>query len=346
MSRPQGATRQPAEAVLSPRVHMNSCKTKPPTFENDVLYRNVRSSIDEALSKFLVLKGTLRKCDMGKGQNSGLLMEDFVSAKYHGKETLSVDFGSNGFDSGMSRRLTLVTDGAWLADSLLGAFAWVAFDRNGFRVHSQAMQMRAQTVAMAEGWNIMGVLFYRGVPLPGSEEPALHAVHCTKQRPPRQCHLGQINLTRSSTKPHTKLGDPCWDAIRRARSAGPSLVGLRVIRQLGSGDIGSLYLVELKCTEGCMFAEKVMDKKELEGRDKERRAKTERGILELLDHPFLPTLYATLDSPKWCCLLTKFCPGGDLHVLRERQLEKRFDEAVVRYGLSLLIALNFRINLC
>ncbi|KAH7856158.1 hypothetical protein Vadar_033401 [Vaccinium darrowii] len=89
-----------------------------------------------------------------------------------------------------------------------------------------------------------------------------------------------------------------------------------------------------------------MDKKELEGRDKERRAKTERGILELLDHPFLPTLYATLDSPRWCCLLTEFCPGGDLHVLRERQPEKRFDEAVVRYGLSLLIALNFRIDLC
>ncbi|KAH7853935.1 hypothetical protein Vadar_008265 [Vaccinium darrowii] len=68
-----------------------------------------------------------------------------------------------------------------------------------------------------------------------------------------------------------------------------------------------------------MFAEKVMDKKELEGRDKERRAKTERGILELLDHPFLPTLYATLDSPRWCSLLTEFFSGDDLHVLRERQ---------------------------
>lgn len=146
------------------------------------------------------------------------------------------------------------------------------------------------------------------------------------------------SLALSSTKPHMKSGDPCWDAIRCARSADPSLGGLRVIRQLGSGDIGNVYLVELKRAGGCVFAAKVMDKKELEGRDKERRARTERGILELLDHPFLPTLYATLDSPRWCCLLTEFCPGGDLHILRERQPEKRFDAAAVRYGLSLSLS--------
>ncbi|KAF7148358.1 hypothetical protein RHSIM_Rhsim03G0103200 [Rhododendron simsii] len=150
------------------------------------------------------------------------------------------------------------------------------------------------------------------------------------------------SLALSSTKPHMKSGDLCWDAIRRARSADPSLGGLRVIRQLGSGDIGNVYLVELKCAGGCVFAAKVMDKKELEGRDKERRARTERGILELLDHPFLPTLYATLDSPRWCCLLTEFCPGGDLHILRERQPEKRFDAAAVRfYASEVVVALEY-----
>ena len=46
-----------------------------------------------------------------------------------------------------------------------------------------------------------------------------------------------------------------------------------------------------------MFAAKVMDKKELVSRNKDGRAKTERDILEILDHPFLPTLCATLDTP-------------------------------------------------
>lgn len=79
-----------------------------------------------------------------------------------------------------------------------------------------------------------------------------------------------------------------------------------------------------------MFAAKVMDKEELVRRSKEGRARIEREILEMLDHPFLPTLYATLESARWSCLLTEFCPGGDLHILRQRQPERRFDEGAVR----------------
>lgn len=115
-----------------------------------------------------------------------------------------------------------------------------------------------------------------------------------------------------------------------------SFSDLRFSLRIGSGDIGSVYLTELKnqdsksINNNSLFAAKVMDKKELASRSKEGRARTEREILELLDHPFLPTLYASIDSQKWLCLLTEFCPGGDLHVLRQRQRNKRFDEAAVR----------------
>lgn len=143
------------------------------------------------------------------------------------------------------------------------------------------------------------------------------------------------SIATSSSKPHAPSGDPCWQAIRRAQASSDggalALHELRFLRRLGSGDIGSVYLVELKCAGGCMFAAKVMDKKELVSRYKEGRARIEREILEMLDHPFLPTLYATLDSPRWSCLLTEFCPGGDLHVLRQRQPDKRFHEATVRW---------------
>lgn len=133
--------------------------------------------------------------------------------------------------------------------------------------------------------------------------------------------------------------DPCWLAIKKATSATNPLTlnDLRFVHRLGSGDIGSVYLVQLKNNNGgsgnasgCFFAAKVMDKKELVSRNKETRARIEREILEMLDHPFLPTLYATLDCPRWSCLLTEFCPGGDLHVLRQRQPDKRFHESAVR----------------
>lgn len=89
--------------------------------------------------------------------------------------------------------------------------------------------------------------------------------------------------------------------------------------------------MELKYADtGCLFAAKVMDKKELVSRNKESRERVEREILEMIDHPFLPTLYATLDCPGWSCLLTEFCPVGDLHVLHQRQPKKRFSESAVR----------------
>ncbi|XP_077235843.1 protein kinase superfamily protein [Tasmannia lanceolata] len=150
--------------------------------------------------------------------------------------------------------------------------------------------------------------------------------------------------TTGSTRPHAS-NDACWDGIRRVRSeSGGSLAltDLKFVQRLGSGDIGCVYLAELKCAEGCTFAAKVMDKKELASRNKEGRARTEREILEMLDHPFLPTLYASLETVRWSCLLTEFCPGGDLHVLRQRQPGKRFDESAVRfYASEVAVALEY-----
>ncbi|XP_076954342.1 protein kinase G11A-like [Bidens hawaiensis] len=118
-----------------------------------------------------------------------------------------------------------------------------------------------------------------------------------------------------------------------------SFSDLHFIHRLGAGDIGSVYLCEIKrFSSPAVFAAKVMDKKELASRNKAGREKTEKEVLQMLDHPFLPTLYASVESPKWSCLLTEFCPGGDLHVLRQRQQCKRFPESTVRFYASEVVA--------
>jgi protein-serine/threonine kinase len=143
-------------------------------------------------------------------------------------------------------------------------------------------------------------------------------------------------------KPH-KGGDPRWKAILAARTRdGPLSMGsFRLLRRLGCGDIGTVYLSELSGGRGgaarpCWFAMKVMDKASLESRRKLSRAQTEREILQLLDHPFLPTLYAHFDTDRFACLVMEFCPGGDLHALRQRQPGKHFPEHAARY-----LKLNF-----
>uniref|UniRef100_A0A0E0MAS5 Protein kinase G11A n=1 Tax=Oryza punctata TaxID=4537 RepID=A0A0E0MAS5_ORYPU len=150
-------------------------------------------------------------------------------------------------------------------------------------------------------------------------------------------------------KPH-KGGDPRWKAILAARARdGPLAMGnFRLLRRLGCGDIGTVYLSELSNVAGgcgaarAWFAMKVMDKASLESRRKLSRAQTEREILQLLDHPFLPTLYAHFETDRFACLVMEFCPGGDLHALRQRQPGKHFPEHAARfYAAEVLLALEY-----
>ena len=164
------------------------------------------------------------------------------------------------------------------------------------------------------------------------------------------------NITGSANKPH-KGNDPRWKAILaiRFRDGILGMSHFKLLKRLGCGDIGSVYLSELSGTR-CYFAMKVMDKASLAVRKKLTRAQTEREILQLLDHPFLPTLYTHFETDRFSCLVMEYCPGGDLHTLRQRQPGKHFSEYAARYALyymvkflylsSLLIAFHHIDPLC
>ncbi|KAL9402246.1 hypothetical protein Peur_006095 [Populus x canadensis] len=144
-----------------------------------------------------------------------------------------------------------------------------------------------------------------------------------------------------ANKPHTG-GDVRWDAIQLATARGTiGLSNFRLLKRLGYGDIGSVYLVELRGTNA-HFAMKVMDKASLASRNKILRAQTEREILGLLDHPFLPTLYTYFETDKFYCIVMEFCSGGNLHSLRQKQPNKHFTEEAARfYASEVLLALEY-----
>ncbi|KAL6206184.1 hypothetical protein ACLB2K_023433 [Fragaria x ananassa] len=142
-------------------------------------------------------------------------------------------------------------------------------------------------------------------------------------------------------KPHTG-GDVRWDAINMvSKGSQLNLSHFRLLKRLGYGDIGSVYLVELRGTNA-FFAMKVMDKASLASRNKLLRAQTEKEILGLLDHPFLPTLYSYFETDKFYCLVMEYCSGGNLHSLRQKQPNKHFTEEAARfYASQVLLALEY-----
>ncbi|KAL4398422.1 hypothetical protein AHAS_Ahas01G0290300 [Arachis hypogaea] len=105
-------------------------------------------------------------------------------------------------------------------------------------------------------------------------------------------------LTSSSlqSKPH-KANQVAWEAMQRLLSHH-GRVGLdhfRLLRRLGSGDIGNVYLCQIRNPvvglPQCFYAMKVVDREALAIRKKLHRAEMEKEILGMLDHPFLPTLF-------------------------------------------------------
>ncbi|KAF8408802.1 hypothetical protein HHK36_004871 [Tetracentron sinense] len=153
------------------------------------------------------------------------------------------------------------------------------------------------------------------------------------------------NLT---VRPH-RSSDSAWGAIRSAisrRRNGLNFRDFRLVRRIGSGDIGNVYLCRLKSSgegdESWFYAMKVVDKEALALKKKVERAEMEKRILKMLDHPFLPTLYAEFEASHYSCIVMEFCSGGNLHSLRHKQPRKRFSLSSARfYAAEVLVALEY-----
>eukprot|EP00249_Psilotum_nudum_P023382 c28852_g2_i1 orf=276-1739(+) len=143
-------------------------------------------------------------------------------------------------------------------------------------------------------------------------------------------------------KPH-KINNDLWHAILKIHERGEN-IGLRhfrPIKPLGCGDSGSVHLVELQET-GKLFAIKTTDKSVMINRNKVHRARAEREILSMMDHPFLPTLYAFFQTKTHVFLVTEFSAGGELFMLLDRQPNKYFLEDAARfYAAEVVVALEY-----
>lgn len=145
-----------------------------------------------------------------------------------------------------------------------------------------------------------------------------------------------------SVKPH-RSSDFAYSAIRSAtfrRKAALTFRDFHLLRRIGAGDIGTVYLCRLRNSNknqfensyeeedeedaSCLYAMKVVDKDAVALKKKSQRAEMERKILKMLDHPFLPTLYAEFEASHFSCIVMEFCSGGDLHTLRFKHPHNRF----------------------
>jgi hypothetical protein len=138
-----------------------------------------------------------------------------------------------------------------------------------------------------------------------------------------------------SIKPH-RSSDFAYSAIRKS---GLTFRDFHLLRRIGSGDIGTVYLCRLRDSSvnylddddpSFYYAMKVVDKDAVALKKKSHRAEMERKIIKMLDHPFLPILYAEFEASRYSCIVMEYCSGGDLHSLRHRHHRNRFSLSSAR----------------
>lgn len=122
------------------------------------------------------------------------------------------------------------------------------------------------------------------------------------------------------------------------------LHNLRVIKVLGNGAMGTVFLVHNLLTDPAArfpFALKVVEKSCPNAKlDATRRARWEVSVLEKLTQkpdPFLPSLIGSFETDEIIAWAIPFCPGGDLNVLRHRQMDRVFSVTVIRFYLAEIV---------
>ncbi|PRQ30681.1 putative protein kinase AGC-RSK-2 family [Rosa chinensis] len=152
-----------------------------------------------------------------------------------------------------------------------------------------------------------------------------------------------VTTTNVPTVLHHRKWDPHWTAIKAATNLSSDkalhIRHLKLLRRLGSGNLGRVFLCRLRDynPDDSLFALKVVDHAAISPK-KQAHVETEAQILAMLDHPFLPTLYARIDVSHYTCLLIDYCPNGDLQTLLMKQPQHRLPVRTARFFAAEVLA--------
>ena len=118
-----------------------------------------------------------------------------------------------------------------------------------------------------------------------------------------------------------------------------SLKDFKIIKQIGKGSFGKVYLVYSK-NFNQYFAMKVLNKKFISSEEQEEHTKTERIILEKIHNPFVISLKFSFQTERNLFLITDFVNGGEIYYLLQEK--GKFSEELTKFYIcELIIALLY-----
>ena len=125
---------------------------------------------------------------------------------------------------------------------------------------------------------------------------------------------------------------------RNATEKVATLPDFKVIKRIGKGSFGTIYLVEKKDSK-LLYAMKQLRKDIIIKTDALICTKLEKEVLKMAHHPFLVGLDYVFQTPTSIYFVMKYFKGGELY--KHLLVKKRFPESIVKfYGAQIALALG------
>jgi len=129
-------------------------------------------------------------------------------------------------------------------------------------------------------------------------------------------------------------------------SKNPCLDDFQLTKVLGKGSYGKVMLVTMKGdAKTHVYAMKMLRKEHIVKRNQVEHTKSERSVLEAVNHPFIVTLHYAFQTPKKLYVVLEFCAGGELffHLSQAGRFSQgrcRFYACEICLGIDYLHSLN------
>lgn len=118
-----------------------------------------------------------------------------------------------------------------------------------------------------------------------------------------------------------------------------SLMDFKVLALVGRGSFGQVLQVRKKDT-GSIYALKILEKSHVKKKDQVENTKSERRVLEIVNHPFIVKLHYAFQTGSALCLVMDFVNGGELFTYLKK--ERYFHEEDARiWSAEILLALEY-----
>ena len=115
---------------------------------------------------------------------------------------------------------------------------------------------------------------------------------------------------------------PIPEAALKGLEHEAKITDFDIIKELGSGSFGNVYLVQHKVTKA-QYALKAIDKRNKANQEEKPYFKREVEVMYKIHHPNVVKLYGHFEDKNYCYFIMEYIPKGNLFNLLPTDKKKR-----------------------